>query len=68
MGGIHGPRGASSRKPIFPEIHFLAYDPRHGTSMQTSACMMEEWRWINRCAIGPGIGLRRAVDATRAIR
>jgi len=36
--------------------------------MQISACMMERWRWIDGCAFGLGIGLRRAVDATRAIR
>jgi hypothetical protein len=30
--------------------------------------MMDVWRWIQGCAIGLGIGLRRAVDAARTIR
>ena len=68
VGGMHDTRGTFSRQSIFPEIHCLSYDPRHGTSMQISAGMMEEWRWIQGCAIGLGIELRRAVDAARAIR
>jgi hypothetical protein len=36
--------------------------------MQISACLMEEWCWIQGSAIGLGIELRRAVDAARAIR
>jgi hypothetical protein len=65
---MHDARCAFSRQPIFPEIHRLQYDPRHGTSMQVSTRMLEARRCIDRRTSGHGVGLRCAVDGARAIR